>query len=219
MNLKGRWIDENEFYFALRDYNYLLPTTWRASTMFAISPGETELLLNIMMRKSEGTLAVTDDPTIELPTEPTPYEPIYGPNLTGARTQDGLVAAALADPSRLPAKTRPDGDAIGYNVPISPYRTSEIPAADIGYFSDCPMKDGTLPNTLLYLDAKPAGEEMRRRIDRQYQWLKSLLGTDVHEIEIYAIAPEFTAGFHEPECKQTSAVPEEVQIKISGSGL
>jgi len=219
MGLEGRWIDENEFYFELRDHNFLLPTTWRTSDMVSISPGETELLLNLLLLKSEGRLPAADYPTIEFTTERTQYDPVYGPDLTGARTKDGIVAAALTDPSRLPSKTRPDGDAIGCNVPISPYRPGDVPVADIGYYSNRPIRDGTLPNTLLYLDVKPAGEEMRSRIDRQFKWLDTLLGEEIYDVEVVALAPEFTDGFYESVGDQTTAALNEILITLSGSGL
>lgn len=219
MQFRGRWIDEDAFYFALRDYNHLLPTTWMTSNMVSTSPGETEVLLDGLMREPGGELSPVVGRDVDFAEEPIAYDPSYGPDLSGARSREDLLAAALADPSQLPGRVRPDGSAIGHRVPVTPHRPRDVESADVGYYSDRRLRDGTLPDVLVYLDAEPAGAETGRRIERQHRWLTSLLGDDVRDVEFYAVAPAFDDSFGDSLRERTVDSIETVQVTIDGSGL
>lgn len=219
LGLQGRWIEGCRLFYALRDCNYLLPTTHAASNVFPVSPGEADRLLALLMEDADGELCPPEDANVEFTKEPTPYDPAYGPNPIGARSRDGLVAAVVANAEELPPQLQRAGAAIAHRVPISPYRPRNVELADVGYYTDRNVRDGTLPDVLLYLEPESAGERLRQRIDRQYAWLESLLGREIHEIKLYAAAPEFTAGFYESDRERTAAALDEVELRITRSGL
>lgn len=218
-HLRGRWIDEYRYYLALGDYNYLLPSTHDPSGMTSISPGETDVLLRLLSKEADGELDPPDDVPFNLRDEPTPYEPALGPKLEGARSRDGLIAAVLANPQKLPWWARPRGAGIARDVPISPYRRRNVETADIAYYSERRVREGTVPDRLFYLDTEPAGEQLSRRIKCQYQWLEQLLGDDIHEIAFVAGSHAGTSEFYQDLPDRLRASIKELKLSIDRTGL
>lgn len=171
LGLAGRWADEDSLYFGLRSYPYMLPTNWPSSKLVSVSPGEAELLLSLLSESPSARYGHDDVGDVELADEPEPYESQHGPRALGAMTVDDLLAALLANPRQLPPVIPPREAALCHHVPISPYRPRDVPTADIAWYSDSRLNDGTVPDGLVYLDAESAGADLRRRIDAQHAWL------------------------------------------------
>jgi len=219
LGLAGRWIDEYELYFALGDYAYLLPTTWMNTGMVAISPGETNRLIELVRDDPSGVIGHDENDVIDRCEEPIPHDPDYGPDLLGARTQEGLLAAALADPSQLSVGLPPRGASIAQRVPISPFRPRDVEFADVGWYTGRSINGGTLPDVLLYLDDEPAGAALRHRIDIQQAWLERLLGDGARAIDRFVAAPAFEDGFYESEGEGTMRPSHEIRLPLDRSGL
>lgn len=217
--LKGRWIDEHQFYFSLGEYNYLLPMTLDPSGMTVISPGETEALVTLFVHGIGGKLSPPEGPDIELQEEPTPYEPSFGPEPAEARSREELMAGILANPGNLPTWARSAQNGVGHQVPISPYRTRNVETADVGYYGVPAIRDGTLPNVLLYVEESgPAGEAVGCRIERQYQWLQHVLGTTLREIQFVIASEDITPEFDDATRGKRGAAIQHLQLPIDSSG-
>lgn len=218
LGLAGRWVDGHSVYLSLGDYPHLLPITWTRSRMISISPGETKRLLSLFVEDSAGCLPAVAEMDSSVSDEAVPYDPRYGPNYQGANTTEGLTAALLAHPFQLPSLRPPAHAVIAHQVPISPYRPSDVPTVDVAWYTDQSPRDGTIPDVLLFVSVEPAGLDLARRIERQHAWLERLIGA-VGDVEIKAVAPEFTHEFGESVRDGPIKAVDEVRITLNRSGL
>lgn len=219
LGIAGRWVEDDSLYFELRSYPYMLPTNWMRSTIISISPGEAAMLHAMLLDDPEERLRPRDEVAGGLMDDPMPYDSVHGPRLLGANTVDDIVAALLADPRQLPSTMPPEGAAIVHRVPISPYRPNDVPTADIAWYSAPRLNEGTVPDGLVYVESRRAGLDMRRRIDRQQMWIERLLGSDIDDVEVRAVAPEFAPEFYESDREETTSKLREVRVPLNRSGL
>lgn len=215
LNLKGRWIHDHAYYVALGDHNHLLQTTDDASGLTPMSPGEADRLLALLIERPDGRLDPPDGRDVAFIEDPLPYDPADGPPLADVVTLDDVVAVALANPAELPEPLRPAA-AVGHHVPISPYRRRHVDRVELGGYTGRRLLDGTLPDTLGYLTLEPGGRELRERIERQHDWLETLLGDEVEVIDRYVGAPEFDSSFHDPHREPTEETFEIVELPRVG---
>jgi hypothetical protein len=68
--------------------------------------------------------------------------------------------------------------------------------ADVCYFTESPIQDGTIPNTVIELKNKRAGKGAATQVVRYLRWLHKRLGSDANEIDVYVYAPSFTRTFN-----------------------
>lgn len=194
--LKGRWVDEHDFYVSLSEYNYLLPTTVDPTGMTVISPGETEVLVNLFIHGEGGKLPAPKREDIELQEEPTPYDPSFGPDPTDPLTKEEFIAGVLANSGKLPTWAQSRNNNAIYDIPISPYRPRNVETADFAYYRVPAIRNGTIPNILFYVkEDGPADEAIGRRIERQYQWLDQLLGKTIQKVQFVIAAEDVTPQF------------------------
>lgn len=194
LSLKGKAITSDELYFELGSYPYPLPSNAIQNMSFCtLTPGEVDILLELMKKTSENLFKGTRE-TLELEKEPLPFRPEYGiTRVEEATTEAHLETSVLANPELLPVKLRPREDwTLCRQIPISPFKPSQMDRADITYYSDDKIRDGTIPNTILELKYKTAGKNEVMQVVRYTRWLQKIVPDELDRISIYLYAPSFT---------------------------
>ena len=114
-----------------------------------------------------------------------------------------LESSIIANPSLLPPNVQPEeNDALCRQVPISPFKPSQMDRADVCYYSDDAIADGTIPNRIIELKLNRAGRSAINQVKRYLDWLHKRLGRETASvIQVYLCAPSFsiTAGDLPPE--------------------
>lgn len=196
-NLAGTYVQSDQLYFDLGEYPYPLPSNTISGMGFCtLTPGETQTLLRLLENEPEGQIDPVSDEEIELQDEPVPYAPNYGvDDPTDANPESHLEAAVTANPSLLPDHLHPDGAAICRQVPISPFKPKNMDQADVCYFREDAIQDGTIPNTVIELKNNRAGKSAATQVVRYLRWLHKRLGNEAEQIDVYVYAPSFTGTF------------------------
>lgn len=199
LDLAGAYVTADQFYLALGNYPYLLPAhDLEERNSFTLTPGEVNTLVELLKTKSEGHIEPLNNETVEFEREPIPYSPMYGiGKLSEARSQSHLESSILANPSLLPKEVCPAGTTICRNMPISPFRPRDIDRADVSYFHEETVQEGTIPNAILYPRNQAPEADLVNQIDRQLQWLDRLLGLEAKRIVAYVLTPRLSNEFAE----------------------
>lgn len=195
--MAGRYVISDQLYFELGEYPYPLPSNSIAGMGFCtITPGETDILLELLENEYEDEIEPVSDESVRLEGEPVPYEPKYGVQLPEeAHPEAHLEASLIANPDLLPEHMQPNGATICRQVPISPFKPADMDQADIAYFDEEPIRDGTIPNRIIELKIRKAGKNAALQVKRYLQWLYDRLGEDAENIEVYVFAPGYTSTF------------------------
>jgi len=207
-DLVGEYIISDQLYFELGEYPYPLPSNSIAGMSFCtLTPGETNIILRLLNEESEGHCDATSSEPVHLLREPTPFHPNYGiRRLADARSEAHLELSIIANPNLVEATLQPDKSEICRQIPISPFKPSQMDRADICYYSeDNPICDGTIPNIIIELKINRCGINGVRQVLRYMEWLKKRLGPDADDIKIYLFAPSFT---------RTAKIPVEYRDQI-----
>jgi len=196
-DMAGRYIVSDQLYFDLGEYPYPLPSNSIAGMGFCtITPGETDILMDLLENEHEGKIEPVSSEPVQLESDPVPFSPEYGvDSAEEAHPESHLEASLIANPDLLPEHMQPDSATICRQVPISPFRTSNIDQADICYFSEDRIRDGTIPNTVLELKIGKAGKSASQQVNRYLRWLHDRLGEEAEDIDIHVYAPGFTSTF------------------------
>ena len=197
LGLKGQTITSDELYFELGSYHYPLPSNSIQNMSFCtLAPREVDILLELMEKSSENIFRGTKE-NIQLEMEPIPFKPEYGiSNVEEATSEAHLETSVLANPTLLPPTLRPKEDfTLCRQIPISPFKPSQMDRADIVYFSDEKIRDGTIPNTIIELKNRPAGKQEAIQILRYVRWLNKIVPDELHRISLYLYAPSFNRNF------------------------
>lgn len=196
-DLAGTYVESDQLYFDLGEYPYPLPSNTISGMGFCtLTPGETATLLDLLEDEPDGRIDPESDENVELNGDPVPYSPDLGVQRPDdANPESHLEAAVTANPSLLPEFLHPDGAAICRQVPISPFKPRNMDEADVCYFSEDTIQDGTIPNTVVELKNKRAGKGAATQVVRYLQWLDKRLGSDAEQIDVYVYAPSFTRTF------------------------
>lgn len=196
LGLAGRCISSDQLYFDLGEYPYPLPSNSIAGMGFCtITPAETRVLLELLADSSEAIDPVSDE-SIELTGNPVPFSPDLGVDrVADAHPEAHLEASVIANPALLPEQLQPAGATICRQVPISPFKPANIDQADVCYFTDEALRDGTVPNTIIELKIRKAGKSAALQVKRYLRWLHDRLGDDAKQIDVYVYAPGYTRTF------------------------
>jgi len=207
LGLSGRYITADQFYIDLSEYPYPVPSNSMDGMGFCtLTERETEMLLDIYRNENEiaGTIEPDSSASVELQGEPTPYEPRYGPDsITEVQDESHLEASVLANPEILPESLQPDdSDLLCRQVPVCPYKPPQhMDKADVCYYTDESINDGTFPNTIIELKyksggTKPAGKSAALQMKRYAEWLDNRLGDQADDVDLYIYSPPgFTSTF------------------------
>ncbi|EMA15426.1 hypothetical protein [Haloarcula marismortui] len=204
--LSGRYITSDQFYIDLSEYPYPVPSNSMEGMGFCtLTARETEMLLDIYRDEDAvDTIETDSEEDIQLEGEPLPYETEYGPDsVTEVQDESHLEASILADPSLLPTQLQPDEDALlCRQVPVCPYKPPQhMDKADVCYFTEDGINDGTFPNTIIELKYasggdKPAGKSDSLQMKRYAEWIDNRLDEQSEDVELFIYSPPgFTSTF------------------------
>lgn len=210
LGMAGNYVISDQLYRELGEHPYPLPSNSIAGMGFCtLTPGETDTLLSLLQNESEGSVDVSSTEDVELQDDPVPYSPEYGvDNVEEAHPESHLEASIISNPTLLPPQMQPDGDVVCRQVPISPFKPSNIDQADVCYFDDRdPIRDGTIPNTIIELKINKAGKSAALQVKRYLEWLHERLGDEANEIQVFVYAPDYTGTFWD-------YIPDEYQSQI-----
>lgn len=197
LGIAGRYVISDQLYFTLGEYPYPLPSNTIAGMGFCtLTPGETDILLDLLENEAEGEIEPESDEPVHLLGDPIPYTPEHGvDSVEEAHPEAHLEASVIANPELLPDHLQPDGATVCRQVPISPFKPSDMDQADVCYFTDDAIRDGTVPNTVIELKIRKAGKSAALQVKRYLQWLHDRLGSEADQIDIHVFAPGFTSTF------------------------
>lgn len=208
-DLAGNYIISDQLYFKLGEFSYPLPANTIAGQGFCtLTPGETEILLELLREDKSGKIEAKSEEKISLEKKPTQFEPSYGINSPeDALYESHLEAFVAANPNLLPPEIRPNGAAICRQVPISPPKPYDLDKADLCYFKEDQIEGGRIPNTVIELKNKRAGKSAAEQVKRYIQWLSDRLGDKAKEVDFYVFAKSFTGTFD-------SYIPERFEKQV-----
>lgn len=195
--LAGQYIISDHLYFELGEYPYPLPSNSIAGMGFCtITPAETNILLELLENEPEDDIEPVSDDPVQLEGGPVPFDPEYGvDSLEEAHPEAHLEASLIANPALLPDHLQPGDATVCRQVPISPFKPANMDQADVCYFTDDLVRDGTIPNTVLELKIRKAGKGAALQMKRYLMWLHDRLGAEAKEIDIHVCAPGYTRTF------------------------
>lgn len=196
-DMAGRYVISDQLYFELGEYPYPLPSNSIAGMGFCtITPGETDILLDLLENDHEGEIETVSDEPVQLDGDPVPFSPEYGVDSPeAAHPESHLEASLIANPELLPEHMQPGDATICRQVPISPFKPADMDKADMCFFTEEMIRDGTIPNTVLELKIRKAGKSAALQVKRYLKWLHDRLGDEANQITIYVYAPGFTSTF------------------------
>lgn len=118
-----------------------------------------------------------------------------------------LEASVLGNPSLLPEVLRPSkNDVLCRQVPMCPFKPSDLDKADICFYSDTnPLRQGTIPNTIIELKKKKAGKGQVMQVQRYLKWLDKVCPNEAPAVKAVLLAPDFVRNIERhifPECRE-----------------
>lgn len=189
--LSGRWIDSDELYFELGKKHYPLPSNAiDAMSLCTLTPYEVTTLLSLVRRGRPSELAAP----LSVNEPKTYYSVDTSATLAGKtfRTEAELEASVIANPELMPEPMRPRADAtVCRQVPISPFKPSNMDRADICYYETPLIEDGSLPNTIIELKNKKASAKNIEQLTRYLQWIDLVAPSDAPNVRAFLLAPSY----------------------------
>ena len=187
----GKYIISDDLYFELGKYPYPLPSNSMQGMGFCtLTPGEVKTL-NELISKSVNRIE---------------YEGLGEIYKKGNETvfNEGLVSLdeELVNEAQLEftilASLEPFADfltddyVLCRQVPISPFKPSEMDRADICLYSmNGLIKNGTIPNVVIELKKEKATKQAYEQVTRYLKWLEAITDKeDFERVSVYIIAPQ-----------------------------
>ena len=198
LDLAGKGITSDQLYFKLGEYPYPLPSNSISGMGFCtLTPGETNILLNLFKTESTKYIEPVSDEDVELTGEPVLFKPDLGINSPSeASTESHLEASLAANPILLPEELKPKDSALCRQIPISPFKPAQMDQADLCYYSENSKGEGTIPDTVIELKNKKAGKGEIMQVIRYLEWLEKLnrlYGVETEDVMMYLYAPNYTS--------------------------
>ena len=187
----GKYIISDDLYFELGKYPYPLPSNSMQGMGFCtLTPGEVKTL-NILIAKSEKKIDFEGLGEIDKQGK----ETVFDDDLVSL--DEGLVNEAQLEFTIL-ASLEPFADfltddyVLCRQVPISPFKPSEMDRADICLYSmNSPIKNGTIPNVVIELKKEKATKPAYVQVTRYLKWLEAITDKeDFEKVSVYIIAPQ-----------------------------
>lgn len=187
----GKYIISDDLYFELGKYPYPLPSNSMQGMGFCtLTPGEVKTLNELISQS---------DKKIE-------FEGLGDVNKQGKETvfNDDLVSIDedLVNEAQLEftilaslepfAEFLTDNFVLCRQVPISPFKPSEMDRADICLYSmNNPIKNGTIPNVVIELKKEKATGAAYEQVTRYLRWLEAITEPEEFgKVTVYIIAPQ-----------------------------
>jgi len=187
----GKFIVSDDLYFELGKYPYPLPSNSMQGMGFCtLTPGEVKTL-NELILKSSNKITFEGLGEIDKKGE----ETIFNDELLSL--DDKLVNEAQLEFTILSslkpfAEFLTDDYVLCRQVPISPFKPSEMDRADICLYSmNSPIKNGTIPNIVIELKKDKATKAAYDQVTRYLRWLEAITTeAEFKQLSVYIIAPQ-----------------------------
>lgn len=187
----GKYIVSDDLYFELGKYPYPLPSNSMQGMGFCtLTPGEVKTLTELISHSNkkiefEGLGEVNKQG----------IETVFNYNLISL--DEDLVNEAQLEFTIL-ASLEPfaafltDDYVLCRQVPISPFKPSEMDRADICLYSmNNPIKNGTIPNVVIELKKEKATKPAYEQVTRYLKWLEAITTPEeFNRVSVYIIAPQ-----------------------------
>lgn len=187
----GKYIISDDLYFELGKYPYPLPSNSMQGMGFCtLTPGEVKTLKDLIsnsenridfegfgMIDKQGQETVFDDNLVSLDEE----------QVNEAQLEFTILASLKPF-----AEFLNDNYVLCRQVPISPFKPSEMDRADICLYSmNNPIKNGTIPNVVIELKKERATKSAYEQVSRYLKWLEAITESEEFEnVSVYIIAPQ-----------------------------
>lgn len=187
----GKYIISDDLYFELGKYPYPLPSNSMQGMGFCtLTPGEVKTL-NELISKSENKIEFEGLGEIDKQGEETVFNDglvSLDENLVNEAQLEFTILASL-EPF---AEFLTDDYVLCRQVPISPFKPSEMDRADICLYSmNSPIKNGTVPNVVIELKKEKATKPAYEQVTRYLKWLEAITDKeDFEKVSVYIIAPQ-----------------------------
>ena len=187
----GKYIISDDLYFELGKYPYPLPSNSMQGMGFCtLTPGEVKTLKELI---AKSTKRIDFEGLGEI--EKQGEETVFNDDLVSL--DEDLVNEAQLEFTIL-ASLEPFADFLTDNyvlcrqVPISPFKPSEMDRADICLYSmNSPIKNGTVPNVVIELKKEKATKPAYEQVTRYLKWLEAITDKeDFAKVLVYIIAPQ-----------------------------
>lgn len=187
----GKYIISDDLYFELGKYPYPLPSNSMQGMGFCtLTPGEVKTL-KALISKSTTKIGFEGLGEIDKQGE----ETVFNDDLVSL--DENLVNEAQLEFTIL-ASLEPFADFLSDDfvlcrqVPISPFKPSEMDRADICLYSmNTPIKNGTIPNIVIELKKDKATKAAYKQVTRYLKWLETITTKKEFDlVSVYIIAPQ-----------------------------
>jgi hypothetical protein len=187
----GKYIISDDLYFELGKYPYPLPSNSMQGMGFCtLTPGEVTTL-NELISQSKNKIEFEGLGEIDKQGK----ETIFNEGLVSL--DEDLVNEAQLEFTILAslepfAEFLTDDYVLCRQVPISPFKPSEMDRADICLYSmNSPIKNGTIPNVVIELKKEKATKPAYEQVTRYLKWLEAITDKrDFEKVSVYIIAPQ-----------------------------
>ena len=189
----GKYILSDDLYFELGKYPYPLPSNSMQGMGFCtLTPGEVSTL-HTLITQSNQRIAFEGEGEIDKTGEGT----LFDSNLVSI--DDDLLNEAQLEFTIL-SSIQPFADflqdeyVLCRQVPISPFKPSEMDRADICLYSiSNPIKNGTIPNVIIELKKDAGNKAAYEQVERYLKWVKNITTPEEYaRVKAYIIAPRIT---------------------------
>jgi hypothetical protein len=189
----GKYIVSDDLYFELGKYPYPLPSNSMQGMGFCtLTPGEVSTL-NSLISRSNQKIEFEGEGEVNKSGK----ETLFKSELVSVN--DDLVNEAQLEFSIL-SSIEPFADFLQdeyvfcRQVPISPFKPSEMDRADICLYSlTNPIKNGTIPNVIIELKKEVGNKAAYEQVERYLKWIQNITTPDEYsKVNAYVIAPRIT---------------------------
>lgn len=188
----GRFIASDDLYFELGKYPYPLPSNSMQGMGFCtLTPGEVNTLIELISA-SDRKIDFEGKGEIEKEGDETLFESdlvSLNDELVNEAQLEFTILSSLAPF----AEFLTDDYVLCRQVPISPFKPSEMDRADICLYSmNTPIKNGTIPNVVIELKKDKTNYHAYEQVTRYLKWLHSITTEEEFvKVKVFIIAPAF----------------------------
>ena len=186
----GKYISSDDLYFELGKYPYPLPSNSMQSMGFCtLTPGEVKTL-NILIKKSNNYIKFKGKGEVAKTDEGKLFDSKYI-SLKDDLVNEAQLEFTILSTLRPFSKFLQDNYILCRQVPISPFKPSEMDRADICLYSMTdPIKNGTLPNVIIELKKERGNKAAYEQVVRYLKWIKNITTEEeFSKVQVYIIAP------------------------------
>ena len=187
----GKFIISDDLYFELGKYPYPLPSNSMQGMGFCtLTPGEVKTL-NELIADTDNRIDFSGLKEVNKSGKETVFRDdlvSLDEDLVNEAQLEFTILASLEPFSEFLT----DDFVLCRQVPISPFKPSEMDRADICLYSmNNPIKNGTIPNVVIELKKEKASKPAYEQVTRYLKWLEAITTQEEFDkVSVYIIAPQ-----------------------------